>query len=76
MADDVQVIYKQLLAEGYPAKDAAKQAQQKTGMSVVTNAPIKPKGLTFSKEGVRYGQNIQLKRQRSSQEQNVPRQFG
>jgi hypothetical protein len=74
--DDVQVIYKALLADGKTPKDAAKEAQKRTGMSVVTNAPIKPKGLTFTKEGIRYGQNTQLKRQGSSQKQKVPRQFG
>jgi hypothetical protein len=67
-------MYKALLAEGYTAKDAAKEAQKRTGLSAVTGAPIKPKGLKFSKEGVTYGQSTQLKR--PGLKQGVPRQFG
>lgn len=36
----VQDMYRQLLAQGKPPKDAAKIAQEKTGMSVVTGRPI------------------------------------
>jgi len=36
----VQEIYAQLISEGKPPKEAAKIAQEKTGMSVVTGRPI------------------------------------
>lgn len=33
-------LYKKYIQEGKPAKDAAKMAQEKTGLSVVTGQPI------------------------------------
>jgi hypothetical protein len=72
---DVHEMYKALLADGYTAKDAAKEAQKRTGMSTVTGAPIKPKGLSFTKGGVTYGQNTQLKRSGSKAKQRVPSQY-
>ena len=37
---DVKQIYTQLLKEGYSKKDAAKEAQARTGVSVVSGRPI------------------------------------
>jgi hypothetical protein len=75
MADavDAQQLYRQLLAEGKTPKDAAKEAQARTGYSLVSNKPIKPKGLKFSDQGVTYGQNQQLKSKPGKQ--RIPRQF-
>jgi hypothetical protein len=52
---DVKQIYNQLLREGRSKKDAAKEAQERTGMSAVTGRPIN-KQLYFTKTGMRYGQ--------------------
>jgi len=38
----VKEIYNQLLAQGYKAKDAAKEAQARTGYSLVTGKRIRP----------------------------------
>lgn len=40
----VRDIYLELLQKGYTEKDAAKEAQSRTGDSVVTGAPIKVRG--------------------------------
>lgn len=40
MEQNPQVIYQQLVTEGYPKKEAAKIAQQRTGVSLVTGRPI------------------------------------
>ena len=40
----VREIYQQLVDKGYTAKDAAKEAQKRTGHSVVTNKPIVQRG--------------------------------
>lgn len=40
----VRAVYQSLLDKGYSAKAAAKEAQQKTGYSVVTGKPIKQRG--------------------------------
>ena len=58
----VDEVYKGLVASGYTAKDAAKEAQKRTGMSTVTGKPIKPKQLKFSNEGVTYGQQDTFKK--------------
>lgn len=42
--EDVRVIYQELIGKGYTAKDAAKEAQARTGYSVVTGRPIKQHG--------------------------------
>lgn len=64
------VIYKQLLAQGYSKKDAAKEAQARTGMSMVSGKPIKAKQTSFSSEGVTYGQQDTFYKKRKG------RQFG
>jgi hypothetical protein len=74
---EVQILYQSLLKQGRTAKDAAKEAQKRTGFALVTDKPIKPKGLKFSKRGTTYGQNVQLKsRPGAKTQQNVPSQFG
>lgn len=57
---DVDAIYKQLVGSGYTKKDAAKEAQKRTGLALVTKAPIKQKKLKFTKEGTTYGQQDSL----------------
>ena len=37
---DVKKMYNALVAQGKPPKDAAKEIQQRTGLSVVTGKPI------------------------------------
>lgn len=37
-------MYQELLNKGYTAKDAAKEAQARTGFSVVTGSTIKKRG--------------------------------
>lgn len=50
------MLYNELVNKGYTPKDAAKEAQARTGMSVVTAAPIK-RTVGFTKKGkVKYGQ--------------------
>lgn len=39
--NEVYVIYKKLLTEGKVSKEAAKIAQEKTGISLVTGKPIR-----------------------------------
>jgi hypothetical protein len=41
---DVRVLYQDLLKKGYTQKDAAKEAQARTGCSVVTGRPIRQRG--------------------------------
>ena len=54
--EKVTIIYNKLLKEGYSEKDAAKEAQSRTGMSAVTGAPIK-RTVEFTNKGkVKYGQ--------------------
>jgi len=54
---NVKSVYLELLKQGYTKKDAAKEAQARTGMSAVTGSKIKDK-LKFNKKTgkVRYGQ--------------------
>jgi hypothetical protein len=59
---EVTDIYEQLVKKGWSKKDAAKQAQAKTGISVVTGKPIRSKQLKFTSEGVTYGQQDTLQR--------------
>jgi hypothetical protein len=40
MIQDPKKLYRELLAEGKAPKDAAKIAQERTGLSVVTGRPI------------------------------------
>jgi len=40
MIPDVKKMYNALVAQGKPQKDAAKEVQQRTGISVVTGRPI------------------------------------
>lgn len=59
---DPRAIYNQLVKEGLHPKDAAKQAQERTGLSVVTGKPIKRspeftlKGKVKSRTVGQYGQ--------------------
>jgi len=46
---NVTELYNALRQQGYSAKDAAKEAQARTGNSVVTGAPIKHKSLNWKK---------------------------
>jgi hypothetical protein len=39
--EGVKAVYYRLLKEGKPPKEAAKMAQEETGMSAVTGKPIK-----------------------------------
>ena len=39
-AKNAKQIYEELVARGYPKKDAAKEAQARTGMSLVTGRQI------------------------------------
>jgi len=41
---NVQELYQKLINDGYTAKDAAKEAQARTGHSVVTGRPIRHRG--------------------------------
>lgn len=54
--ETVTKIYNELVNKGYTKKDAAKEAQARTGMSVVTGAPIR-RTVQFTKKGkIKYGQ--------------------
>ena len=46
---DVNELYNALLEQGYTPKDAAKEAQARTGNSAVTGRPIKPKSTNWKK---------------------------
>ena len=48
--ENPKAIYQQLLKQGLAPKDAAKQAQERTGMSVVTGRPF-DRGLRQSPTG-------------------------
>jgi hypothetical protein len=52
---NVKEIYIDLLSKGYSSKDAAKEAQAKTGYSVVTGQPIN-RQLKFTKGAIYSGQ--------------------
>jgi len=56
----VKEIYEELVKSGYTRKDAAKEAQKRTGMAVVTQAPIRYKQLKFTKKGTTYCQQDSL----------------
>jgi len=58
-------LYNQLVAEGYTKKDAAKEAQKRTGLSLVSGKPVKQKQLKFTSKGVTFGQQDTLKRKHS-----------
>ena len=62
MPSDVDKIYQELVAAGRTAKDAAKEAQARTGMSLVSGKQIKQKQLKFTSEGVTFGQQDTLRR--------------
>ena len=59
---DVKTLYEQLVAKGYPKKDAAKEAQARTGMSVVTGAKINRQLPDKEKYAGEYNQLGQYKR--------------
>ena len=48
--ENARDVYTGLLSQGYTKKDAAKEAQARTGMSAVTGRPIN-KQLDFSNKG-------------------------
>jgi len=58
----VKEIYDELVKSGYTQKDAAKEAQKRTGFALVTEKPIKSKQLKFTKKGTTYGQQDTLKK--------------
>jgi len=64
MLDDnknpVDEIYEDLVKKGYTQKDAAKEAQRRTGIALVTKQPIRQKQLKFTKKGATYGQQESL----------------
>jgi hypothetical protein len=47
---DPKALYKEFVAKGMHPKDAAKEAQERTGLSVVTGRPIN-KQLSFKAKG-------------------------
>jgi hypothetical protein len=47
--ENVKAVYQAFLKEGKAPKDAAKLAQEKTGMSLVTGRPIRTEGKLNSK---------------------------
>ena len=53
---DVKQIYQELLSKGYTPKDAAKEAQARTGKSAVTGKTIN-RQLNFTKEEIYYGEH-------------------
>jgi hypothetical protein len=53
---DAKALYENLVANGYSKKDAAREAQKRTGVSLVSGAPIRSKQLNFTREGTTYGQ--------------------
>lgn len=58
---DVKQIYTQLLSEGYTKKDAAKEAQARTGVSAVSGRPIN-RQLDFKKtKNTMFGQYTEVK---------------
>ena len=61
LMENVKIIYKTLLAQGYTKKDAAKEAQARTGMSVVTNRPI-DRRYKETKESIYVGQYLAPKK--------------
>ena len=56
----VDDIYDALVKKGYSEKDAAKEAQKRTGVALVTGEPIRQKKLKFTKKGATYGQQDSL----------------
>jgi hypothetical protein len=56
MAINAQQLYRDNLAKGMNPKDAAKQAQSVSGVSLVTGQPIRQKKVEFTTKGVKYGQ--------------------
>ena len=51
----VNEMYEALVKQGYTAKDAAKEAQARTGNSVVTGRPFKPKDHTKKDYDTKFG---------------------
>ena len=56
MQENAQRLYQKYLKEGNSSKDAAKRAQQETGVALRTNAPIQQKKIQFTSKGTKYGQ--------------------
>jgi len=58
---NVKQIYTKLLSEGYSKKDAAKEAQARTGVSVVSGRPI-DRQLHFNQtKNTAFGQYTEVK---------------
>lgn len=55
MSENAYEIYERLVKTGMEPKDAAKQAQQTTGIALRSGQPIKSKKVSFSSKGVTYG---------------------
>ena len=54
--EKVTMLYNELVNKGYSKKDAAKEAQARTGVSAVTGKPIR-RTVAFTNKGkVKYGQ--------------------
>jgi hypothetical protein len=61
---NVNELYQALVQQGYSQKDAAKEAQARTGFSAVTGQPIRSKSINWKKNfkqfktkfGGQYGQ--------------------
>jgi len=58
----VDKMYEELVADGYTKKDAAKEAQRRTGVALVTKKPIRQKQLKFTSKGTTYGQQDTFKK--------------
>jgi len=56
-----QKLFESLVAGGRTEKDAAKEAQSRTGTSLVTGVKIRAPQLKFSKKGVTFGQQKTLR---------------
>ena len=50
MSESVKAIFDALLEKGYSQKDAAKEAQARTGYSIVSRKPIKGPKIKTNKE--------------------------
>ena len=53
---NVKELYLTLLQQGKSPRDAAREAQERTGFSAVTGQPIRKDTLRFNMKGKSYGQ--------------------
>jgi len=54
VAEDVYAVYEGLLKQGKTAKDAAKEAQARTGVALRSGRPIN-RSVSFTSKGISYG---------------------